>query len=90
MDASQITGTSSSYARNYALNWLFNIDDTKDADTDEYTKVTKDEETTKDKIKKFGDKAGELIKINYGGRKLSELSEQEQIELLNTLKTTKE
>lgn len=36
MDASQITGTASSYARKYALNGLFAIDDTKDADTDEH------------------------------------------------------
>lgn len=40
MDASQITGTASSYARKYALNGLFNIDDTKDADTDEYANQT--------------------------------------------------
>ena len=33
MDASQITGSASSYARKYALNGLFLIDDTKDADT---------------------------------------------------------
>ena len=33
MDASQITGTASSYARKYALNGLLAIDDTKDADT---------------------------------------------------------
>lgn len=32
MDASQITGSSSSYARKYALNGLFAIDDTKDSD----------------------------------------------------------
>ena len=32
MDGSQITGTASSYARKYALNALFAIDDTKDAD----------------------------------------------------------
>lgn len=32
MDASQITGTASSYARKYALNGLFAIDDTPDAD----------------------------------------------------------
>lgn len=38
MDGSQITGTASSYARKYALNGLFCIDDTKDADTDEYKK----------------------------------------------------
>lgn len=36
MDDSQVTGATSSYARKYALNGLFLIDDTKDADTDEY------------------------------------------------------
>ena len=35
MDVSQITGSASSYARKYALNGLFLIDDTKDADSDE-------------------------------------------------------
>lgn len=33
MDGSQVTGASSSYARKYALNGLFGIDDTKDSDT---------------------------------------------------------
>lgn len=33
MDASQITGSTSSYARKYALNGLFCIDDTKDYDS---------------------------------------------------------
>ncbi len=41
MDDSQITGTASSYARKYALNGMFLIDDTKDADTDEYKEATK-------------------------------------------------
>lgn len=36
MDDSQVTGTASSYARKYALNGLFCIDDAKDADTDAY------------------------------------------------------
>jgi hypothetical protein len=40
-DDSQITGTASSYARKYALNGLFCIDDTKDADTDEHTARSK-------------------------------------------------
>lgn len=40
MDDSQVTGTASSYARKYALNGLFAIDDTKDADTDEHKKQT--------------------------------------------------
>ena len=42
MDASQITGTASSYARKYALNGLFLIDDTKDADTDEFHRTTQE------------------------------------------------
>lgn len=33
MDSAQVTGACSSYARKYALNGLFAIDDTKDADT---------------------------------------------------------
>ena len=37
MDDSQVTGTASSYARKYALNGLFCIDDTKDADTQDNT-----------------------------------------------------
>lgn len=41
MDASQITGCASSYARKYACNGLFCIDDTKDADTDEYANQVK-------------------------------------------------
>ena len=40
MDPSQITGSASSYAGKYALNGLFLIDDTKDADTDEYHRQT--------------------------------------------------
>lgn len=47
MDAPQMTGTASSYARKYALNGLFCIDDTKDADTDEYRK----ENTSRKQVK---------------------------------------
>jgi hypothetical protein len=36
MNEAQITGSASSYARKYALNGLFAIDDTKDADTNEH------------------------------------------------------
>ena len=41
MDDSQITGTASSYARKYALNGMFLIDDSKDADSDEFSKQNK-------------------------------------------------
>lgn len=46
MDGSQITGTASSYARKYALNGLFCIDDTKDADTNQYAEQVKSNEWT--------------------------------------------
>ena len=36
MDGAQITGAASSYARKYAMNAMFCIDDTKDADTNQY------------------------------------------------------
>lgn len=36
MDAAQVTGATSSYARKYCLNGLFGIDDSKDADSDEH------------------------------------------------------
>lgn len=47
MDESQVTGTASSYARKYALNGLFLIDDTKDADTDEFVEATERTKTKK-------------------------------------------
>lgn len=48
MDGSQITGASSSYARKYALNGLFCIDDTKDSDsTNTYDGVEKKAPTKK-------------------------------------------
>ena len=40
MDASQVTGSTSSYARKYALNGLFCIDDVKDADNQDNTGKT--------------------------------------------------
>jgi len=43
MDSSQVTGASSSYARKYALNGLFAIDDTKDSDaTNEHNDFSKE------------------------------------------------
>lgn len=54
MDASQITGSTSSYARKYALNGLFLIDDTKDADTMNNTQpTTKDKPTVQHKKRDY-------------------------------------
>lgn len=53
MDGSQVTGASSSYARKYALNGLFAIDDTADADylntNKEFTEKPEDKAKTKAK-----------------------------------------
>ncbi len=40
MDGSQITGAASSYARKYALNGMFCIDDTKDSDSTNVANIT--------------------------------------------------
>ena len=54
MDDSQITGSTSSYARKYALNGLFLLDDTKDADTNEFHKqVQQGEKDEAEKIKEI-------------------------------------
>ncbi len=74
MDDSQVTGTASSYARKYALNGLFAIDDTKDADTNEYqqTQVNSNRaneerhgalKVLNDAIKKAGVKPAEVAAI---------------------------
>ena len=71
MDASQITGSSSSYARKYALGGLLQLDDNKDADTMEYqkqqklnSKETKEEMITEEQIK--------LIHVLFGKIEKSE------------------
>ena len=67
MDDSQITGTASSYARKYALNGLLLLDDTKDADTDEYKKQTdgkiEEAEDTK-KTEEIGNMKISEVKVN--------------------------
>lgn len=70
-DDSQITGTASSYARKYALNGLFLIDDTKDADTDEAhvekearAEKAKDEEKNEALVTDIGDMKIAPVKVN--------------------------
>lgn len=73
LDVSQITGVASSYARKYALNGLLLIDDTKDADTDEFAKQTVN---IADEIRGLAKKAGvsEVAIINsLGIQKLEDI-----------------
>lgn len=69
MDASQVTGAASSYARKYALNGLFAIDDTNDSDTTNTgSKTKKDEGEPKEykccncgkEFEPFTDKSGKI------------------------------
>lgn len=63
MDGSQITGTASSYARKYAMNGLFAIDDTKDADTDEHKKQQEGDKK-KDEVKMISkSQIAEVVKL---------------------------
>lgn len=50
MNEAQITGATSSYARKYALNGLFAIDDSKDADSNEHHKINNKQLSVKDQI----------------------------------------
>lgn len=61
MDEPQITGTASSYARKYALNGLFLIDDVKDPDSDEYRNETEN----KSKSTKKKDETDASVLDNY-------------------------
>jgi len=91
MDDSQITGTASSYARKYALNGLFLIDDTKDADTDDYHKQTdiKDVkevniyEMTKSNLDRINDedKIIETIEKIKSSKKLTDTQKEELVKL---------
>lgn len=67
MNAAQVTGSTSSYAGKYALNGLFLIDDTKDADTDVVTALSKGEKMPVQKQVASTLKEGmEMAKANGG------------------------
>lgn len=77
MDGSQVTGASSSYARKYALNGLFAIDDTKDSDTTNNGQTAKTEEwklTKSELVTKFGDVVSNAEKcIEYYEKSLGDI-----------------
>ena len=98
MDDSQVTGTASSYARKYALNGLFNIDDTKDADTEEYTVTTQEDNKKIDKKmvdalnlaierNNITDEVVELILNQYGYSSTSEIKIKDYMNIVNDFKT---
>lgn len=96
MDDSQITGTASSYARKYALNGLFLLDDTKDADTDE-NRIERENRQAEKTISKTEAKALYAMLQNRGIdvndfmaekniQKLSDLSPEEYAKAMRELR----
>lgn len=82
MDASQITGATSSYARKYALNGLFAIDDVKDADSSDNT-------TSKPVAKPVAKPVGDAISFGkFQGTKWSEIPSDYLLWLISNEKTT--
>ena len=73
MDESQVTGTASSYARKYALNGLFAIDDNRDADTDEYARQTRGSANDELRSKAMHSLVTEMQRVGASGEEVSAL-----------------
>lgn len=86
MDDSQITGTASSYARKYALNGLFLIDDNKDADTDEFHKQNEPDKIDADTVKMITATANDLgipiasILKTYRLKKIEDMTKEQFVD----------
>ena len=104
MDDSQVTGAASSYARKYALNGLFCIDDNKDADTDEQKRVTIAAEKKEPKKisqeqvnymqkvieeNKIANDFVEQILLKYGYDKLEDILDKDYIKIGKEIKEVK-
>lgn len=90
MDGSQITGTASSYARKYALNGLFLIDDTKDADTDEFTARTQSKNITRAQAQALGNMLTDAEKVyilkQFKASDLGGLTAEQYVAVLDMIK----
>lgn len=99
MDGSQLTGSASSYARKYALNGLFNIDDTKDNDSITNEEHEKQEQTISEKLAKGLECAIEQSHISgslvdailsgYGYTNISEIKNKDYMKIVNDFRAKK-
>ena len=98
MDESQITGSASSYARKYALNGLFAIDDTKDADTRDNTQSgtkspAKNVKASQEQLDMIDDllvrtsTPDDKVLKHYGVKSFKDLTEDKANTLINQLKS---
>lgn len=100
MSADQTTGTASSYARKYALNGLLLLDDTKDADSDEFKRENDAKAKTavmitaellgqiKTELLRTG-KEEDVVCNRYGAGCLEELTKAQAESALRGLRATK-
>ena len=99
MDGSKLTGTASSYARKYALNGLFCIDDTKDADTTTVEEHEEQEKVISEKLANGLNKAIEnsnmsqkvidLILNGYGYTNIAEIKSKDYMKIVNEFRAKK-
>lgn len=89
MDSAQVTGATSSYARKYALNGLFLLDDTKDVDSEEYQTQgkqepkkasSKKEAEVKKEVKPLTEEELQFLTKRYKGENLNKLLDYYHIE----------
>lgn len=90
MDEAQLTGATSSYARKYALNGLFLLDDTKDADSEEYQTQGKQEQKKatpkkETEVKPLSEKELQFLIQRYKGENLNKLLDYYHIEKIEDI-----
>lgn len=91
MDGSQVTGASSSYARKYCLNGLFNIDDNKDSDaTNTGDSTTTSEMATSEQVAKLDELGMRNWCKTKKGKELEELTKAEATKLIEVVLKRKE
>ena len=95
MDGSQVTGASSSYARKYALNGMFAIDDTKDSDFTNTTTKTDNSGLSEAQIKRLlaiankvnisADDVKIVVAKSFGVQDLRKMNKQQYDEICSRL-----
>ena len=95
MDGSQVTGASSSYARKYALNGMFAIDDTKDSDFTNTTAKGNDATLSEAQIKRLlaiaskvnisADDVKVVVAKKFGVQDLRKMNKQQYDEICSRL-----
>ena len=95
MDGSQVTGSSSSYARKYALNGMFAIDDTKDSDFTNTTVKGDNSALSEAQIKRLlaiaskvnisADDVKKVVAKSFGVQDLRKMNKQQYEEICSRL-----